>query len=306
MDPLTQKLDAVLARFASRQKGIVTREQLLAAGFSATVIRRRIRSGGLIPVHLGVYLVGHRAVHSLAYETAALLACRPRALLSHHTAARLWKLPVPSGEPIHVTVVGRNRRSLDGVKVHTLQHLPRHELRRHAGLPITSPSLTLLDLAGVFERPELVEALNEARVQRLVTEAGLRATVKSHPNRRGARALRRLLDAERGPRIVRSTAERIALRVLREHNLEPDESDVRIGPYRVDFLFRRERLVIEVDSYSFHSTPKRFVDDRRRMAYLASRNFQVFPLTWDDLHGGATKAMERLRRTRNQRRRLFT
>jgi very-short-patch-repair endonuclease len=301
----TGKLDGFLAALAGRQKGVVTRQQLVNAGFTERVIDRRIASGGLIAVHPGVYLVGHRAVHALAYETAALLACRPRAVLSHHTVARLQRIPVPNDDLIHVTVVGRKRRSPSGVKVHSLTILPRHELRRHAGLPITSPSLTLLDLAGVLREAEVAAALNEARVQRLVTDEQLRRTLAAHPTRKGAKALRQLLATEHGPRVTRSKAERIALRVLREHDLEPDESDIRIGPYRADFLYRRERLIVEIDGARFHSTPKRFVDDRRRTAYLASRNFQVFPLTWDDLHSGAATAMGRLRQTREARRRLL-
>ena len=259
----------------------------------------------MIPIHPGVYLVGHRAVHPLAYETAAIFACRPRALLSHFTAARLRTWPTPEGGPIHVTVVGRVRRSLDGIRVHTIKSLARSELRRHDGLPITSPSLTLLDLAGVVERDRLTELLNEARVQRQVTNAQLRTTLGAHPTRRGAKALRRLLDTERGPHVVHSEAERIALRVMHEHGLEPDATDVSIAAYRADFLFRRERLIVEVDGMRDHNTPKRFVDDRRRMAYLASRGFQVFPLTWDDLHAGKAEAMTRLRRAREERRRLL-
>jgi very-short-patch-repair endonuclease len=277
----------------------------LAAGFTATVIQRRIASGGLIRVHPGVYLVGHRAVDPLAYETAALFACRPHAMLSHHTAGRLWKVPVPAGGPIHVTVVGRTRRSLPTVRVHHLKRLPDRELRRYAGLPITSPSLTILDLAGVLRQEELSEALNEARVQRLLTDADLRSTLRSHPTRSGANTLAKLLKSERGPRVLRSKAERIALQVLREHDLEPDESDYPIGPYRVDFFYRLERLVVEVDGYAFHSTRKRFVHDRRRSAYLASRGFQLFPLTWDDLHGGRANAMDLLRRTLEERGRLL-
>jgi very-short-patch-repair endonuclease len=215
------------------------------------------------------------------------------------------QVTVPDDDLIHVTVVGRSRRSLDGVKVHTLARLPASELRRHDGLPISSPSLTLLDLAGDLEADELAEALNEARVQRLVTDAELRTTLEAHPTRRGGRALRALLAAEHGPRITRSKAERIALRVMRAHGLEPDESDFPIGPYRVDFYFRRERLAVEFDGYRYHAQPKRFVDDRRRTAYLAALNIQVFPLTWIDLHERADQAMTRLSRTCAQRRRLL-
>jgi very-short-patch-repair endonuclease len=157
-------------------------------------------------------------------------------------------------------------------------------------------------MAGAVAQPVLIEMLNEARVQHLVTDADLRATLSAHPTRRGARALRALLASERGPRITRSKAERIALRLLREHGLEPDEADYPIGPYRVDFYFRRERVAVEVDGYRYHSTPRRFVGDRRRTAYLAARGIQVFPLTWDDLHGDGERAMSDLRGTLAARR----
>ena len=273
---------------------MVTRGQLLAAGFGRNQIAARIASGALIPVHRGVYVVVH-ASSPLAYECAAILACRPRALLSHGTAARLWNLPTPKSDEIHVTVVGRHRRSLDGVRVHYLTHLLPHELRRHAGIPIASPSLTLLDLARTATPEELAKALNEARVQCLVTDAQLEHTLTHHPKRRGAKPLRRLLDSERGPQITRSEAERRALALMRAHGIEPDETDFPIGSYRVDFLFRAERLVVEVDGYRYHGTPHRFVSDRRRIAALGAMGYQVHPLTWDDIVNRSGSAMRDLR-----------
>lgn len=117
-----------------------------------------------------------------------------------------------------------------------------------------------------------------------------------------ARDLAKLLASERGPRITRSTAERRALRAMRKYGVEPDASDFPIGPYRVDFWFERERLAVEVDGYRYHGTPKRFVDDRRRMAYLAARGIQTYPLTWHDLGPGSARAMKDLDRALEQRR----
>ena len=292
----TRKLEAALTTLAGRQHASVTREQLLALGFTRHQIAHRIAIGMLVPVHPGVYLVGH-ATAPLAHEAAAVLACRPRAFLSHLTAARLLRIPAPDPVAIDVTVVGRWRRSLDGVRVRAITNLRSAELRRYEGIPISSPSLTLLDLAGAAAQNVLVAALNEARVQRLMTDDELRATLAAHPKRRGARALSGLLESERGPNVTRSVAERRALRVMRAHGIEPDASDVQIGPYRADFLFARERLVVEIDGYRYHATPKRFFGDRRRTAYFASRGFQLFPLTWDDLGPGALDAMANLRRT---------
>lgn len=300
-----QKVDSLIAEIAARRHGAVARDQLLAAGVTRHMIDGRVMSGALIRVYHAVYLVAWAAGSPLAHASAALLACKPNAVLSHRTAARLWQLPVPPGGPIEVTVVGRERRSPQGVLVRSLSHLPASELRRMNGLPITSPSLTILDLAGALTAPHLAAVLNEARVLRIVTERQLRATLTQHRQRRGARSLRSLLEAERGPRITRSEAERRALRLMRAHGIEPDDSDVAIGPYRADFLFRRERLVVEVDGYRYHSTPSRFVDDRRRIADLGARGIQVFPLTWADVGDGAEEAMGRLNETLERRRELF-
>jgi very-short-patch-repair endonuclease len=305
MRGLTRKVDPVIGAIAARQHGAVARRQLLDAGVSARMIEERIRSGLLIPVHRGVYLLAHGPRSPLAFEAAAVLACGPQALLSHRTAGARWALLTEAPESIELTVVGRNRTAPNGLVVRSISALADSELRRHEGIPITSPSLTLLDLAGTLGRHDLSGALNEARVQRLVTDDDLRASLAAHPNRRGASALRCLVDEERGPRITRSEAERRALDVMRAHGIEPDASDVAIGPYRVDFLFERERLAVEVDGYRYHGTPKRFVADRRRTNYLASKGIQLFPLTWVDLHQGAKEAMALLQATLSERRRLF-
>jgi very-short-patch-repair endonuclease len=290
---LRAKVDAVIAELAVRQHGAVTRAQL------------RIRSGLLVPVHHGVYLVGLGPVPLLAHEAAAVLACGPHAMLSHRTAGPLWELPVKKPDEIELTVVGRHRKSPAGLHVHSIASLAPSELRRHDGVPITSPSLTVLDLAGLSSEKVLRAVVNEARVLKLVTDEELRATLRRHPRRAGARALRKLLDSELGLRITRSEAERKALEVMREHGIEPDASDFAIGPYRADFWFERERVVVEVDGYRYHGTPKRFVDDRRRSNYLASKGIQVFPLTWHDLGPGAARAMTLLSETLAERRRLL-
>ena len=93
-----------VAGVAARQRGLVTRAQLLDAGLTADTIDGRLRSGRLHSVHPGVYAVGHPALSPLAAEQAALLACGPGSVLSHLTAAVLWELLPAAGPAIHVTV----------------------------------------------------------------------------------------------------------------------------------------------------------------------------------------------------------
>lgn len=296
------KTNEVLARLALRRHGAVSHGELLAAGLTPATIRHLVISGVLARVHRGVYLVGVGPSAPLAREAAALLACRPRAILGHPSSTRLHRLPIAVDDATHVIVVGRWRRGRDGVRVRTIGHLSADELRYHQGLPIASPALSLLDLAGDGDADELLECVHEARVRKLVTDRELRATLRAHPNRRGARALRCLLDTEGGVRVTRSRAERRTLKVMRRHGLEPDASDYPVGPYRLDFFFSRERVAVEYDSRQYHDNDRRFVADRRKAAYLAARGIITFPLTAQDVGAGAERAMAHLRATLRNRR----
>ena len=60
-----------------------------------------------------------------------------------------------------------------------------------------------------------------------------------------------LLASEEAEFETESAAERLCLKLMVAHGLKPDESRAQIGPYRVDFLYEAERLVVEVDGYRF-------------------------------------------------------
>ena len=287
---------ASLARLATRQHGVITHGQLLGLGFSSSAIGRMVGSGHVYRIHRGVYIVGHLATHAYAYETAAILACAPQAMLRHPTATRLWELPLPAptSSDIHVTVVGRNLRDRPGIKIDSISSIDETDVRRLHGLPLTSPALTLLDLAGTQSERDLRRALNEARVQRLVTDKALLATADRHAWRKGSAAIRETLRSEEGCFSTESEAEALCLRLMIKHGIPPDETQGRVGPYRVDFLYRRERLVVEVDGYRYHSTHGRFVDDRRKATGLAALGYLLYPLTWADLTGSVDETMSRL------------
>ena len=200
-----------------------------------------------------------------------------------------------SSAVIDVTVVGRHRRAIAGISVHALSMLGSGELRRHRGLPLTSPALTILDLAGLAAGDEAVKALNEARVCRIVTDSALLGTLEAHPNRRGAAFLRAQLTSEQGRFATESEAERACLALMSAEGLAPDAAGVWIGPFRVDFLYRQQRLVVEVDGYRFHSTPERFVADRRRAAQLLTMGYRVMQFSWSDIVDQPDNSMRRLR-----------
>lgn len=85
-----------MRRLAERQHGRIARRQLLELGCSRGWITGRIASGFLIPEHSGVYAVGVLRDDVLGRAMAAVLACGPGALLSHGSAAALWKIRAPT------------------------------------------------------------------------------------------------------------------------------------------------------------------------------------------------------------------
>jgi very-short-patch-repair endonuclease len=272
----------MIATLASMQYGVVSRAQLLAAGIGPGAIETRLRSHRLHPLHRGVYAVGHTALAPLAREMAALLACGPGAVLSHRTAAWIWRILEVAGELIEVTVPHSSRRR-PGLIVHRSQSLRPDQTRVRCGIPVTAPARTLLDLAETVSARELERAFDEAITRRLTTAAALAAAVQQGNGHRGVRALRELLARSGEPTLTRSEAEERFLALTREAGLPAPRVNVYVGSHLVDFVWHDCRLVVEVDGYRFHSSPTAFERDRRRDADLTAAGFRVLRITWRQL-----------------------
>ncbi len=267
---------------AGRQHCVIGYAQLLAVGFSPDVVRNRVARGWLRRYHRGVYLVGP-VEPPLARAMAATLACGDGALLSHDAAAVLWGLrPAPAGA-MHVTVVGRNRGGPAGVSVHRVRRLDPADATSHHGIPVTSASRTLLDVAATAPRRELDRAVNEARVHGLVSDHSLNEQFSRYPTHRGTRAFRQAIRTD--PAFTRSEAERRLLELIRDARLPEPETNIRIHGHEVDFLWREQRLVVEVDGYAFHSSRRSFEHDRARDAWLVGAGWRVVRVTWSQIAG---------------------
>lgn len=272
-----------IAQLAGRQRGVVARRQLLALGLESDAIKRRLRAGRLHSVHRGVYLVGHEAAPAGALEMAAVLACGAGAVVSHRSAARLWKLlPYPAAStPGEVTLVERDAGVRSGIRPHRVRTLPRRDVRTVNGIPTTAPARTLLDLAAVVSPDELDRAFAEAQVRRLVNTRALTDQIERNPGRRGLRGLRGLVEA--GPAPTRSRAERLFLRLIRDAELPSPQVNSKLGPDEVDFLWAEHRLVVEIDGFGSHGNRRAFERDRVRDAKLAAAGYTVMRVTWRQL-----------------------
>jgi very-short-patch-repair endonuclease len=275
--------DVLLARLAAPQHGVVTIAQLLAAGLDRNAIKYRRRVGRLHLLHRGVYAVGHRPPSPLATAIAAVLACGPDAALSHESAAALWKILRRWPTTAHVTAPTKHR--LKGIHVHRSPHA---DTTVHYGIRVTTPLRTLVDLADVLPANQLTRALNEAQVHRLVTAAELSTLFTRYPGRRTAR-----LTPERGA--TRSDLEDDFTRFLKHHRLPLPERNQTIAGHEVDAVYREQKLVIELDSHQFHSTPRAFENDRDRDADLLNAGFPTIRVTDHRLKHQPAKEAQRLK-----------
>ncbi len=276
---MSREVEERIAAAAERQYGALTYRQLLEAGVSPAGVARRLASGRLRRLHHGVYLA---ALNPLARtrEMAAVLASGPAAVLSDFSAAAVLGFgsrSVSADEPVDVTAP--TDRHQPGIRLHR-RKLLRAEWTLAQGIPITTPARTLLDLATVLKAGALEAALARAERAGLTTREALSALLERKRGRRGAPALRAVLEAPGGPALTRSAAEAAFLMLVRNARLPLPESNVAVGPYEIDFLWRAAGLGVEVDGFRYHSSRSSFEGDRRRDAQLMAAGIVVLRLTW--------------------------
>ncbi len=79
---------------------------------------------------------------------------------------------------------------------------------------------------------------------------------------------------------TRSELETKFLALCRRHRLPPPEVNVRVDRFVVDFLWRREQLVVEVDGWHAHRSRTAFEGDRARDTRLKVLGYDVLRFTW--------------------------
>jgi very-short-patch-repair endonuclease len=274
-----------VAAIAGVQRGCVARRQLLAAGITSSAIARMVAQGLLRREHVGVYALHDAGLMPLGRETAALLACGERAVLSHTSAAAVWGLIPAHHGPVEITLgcpgTGRRRPA---IRLHRSGILLIRDVRIKERLPLTSPAWTLLDLAGRLDGRSLERALDEALVVlKIVSRAQMVDVLRRANGRPGASLLRSLMARRKNAAITHSTAERRCLELIRQAGLPEPQTQVRIAGYTVDFLWPAHRVVFEIDGYNFHTSRFAFDRDRRKDGALKAAGYDANRLTRDQV-----------------------
>lgn len=283
------KLGEQIEVLAARQHGVVTRAQLLEIGLSGSAVGRRLKSGRLRPLHLGVYRLALLGSERTT-EMAAVLAGGPGAVLSHASALHVWGLlrsELP--RPVHVTVGGGGRSRRPGIVFHRTSSLAEDERSEVDRIPVTSPARTIVDAAAMLGTRELEQAMGAAEREGLVSERELGALPDRYAHRPGLPVLRALVGKRTEREFTRSEAERRCLELIRAGGLPIPHTNVSVGPYELDLLWPREGIAVEVDSWAYHSSRSRFEGDRRKDNWLRARGIEVIRVSWHHITRRATE-----------------
>ena len=276
--------DGLIRSIAGHRHGVVRRAWLLGDGVPRHAIDNRVRNGRLVQLHPGVYRAGY-APMPLEAEMAAVAACGDRSFLSHDSAAALADLRADRRPAtVEVSVEGYRRIRRPGIRVHRVARLGPDEVTELHRIPATTPARTILDLAARLGPHELERIVATAERMGLAGPEDVGRLVDRYPTRSGTKLLRQVLALDGGPALTRSPPEALLLDLLRAAQLRP-EMNRRVHGYEVDCLFRTEKLIIEVDGLTFHSSPRMVQRDRTRDRKLRAAGFEVFRYTVKDLTG---------------------
>lgn len=291
---------AAIRALAESQHGVIAHRQLLDLGFGKGVALRRREGGLLIPLHRGVFALGHARLTREGKWMAAVLACGPGAVLSHFSAGHLWNLCGSRGP---AEVLRRSGGAThEGLRLHQTRGLEPHEVRLEKGIPVTSVERTLLDLAGRMDANRIERALVQADKSGNLSWPALARVLSKRRGRKGAGRLRRIA-ADVDPRAVEalSVTEIDFLALWRETDLPLPAVNVLVEGHLVDFLWPRQKVVVETDSWGFHGDRPSFERDRQTDVDLVAAGYDVHRVTYKMLERDPDPFLSNIRRALHAR-----
>lgn len=283
-------IDQIIRDICSTQYGATSRAQLAGAGVSRHAIGHRVETGMLEGVGRRALVLSGSPALAARDAMVAVLDAPSGAMLSHRSAAAWWGLPgFDLNGPIEVVVPRRGAPKTTKTGRWHYQHpIPQHSRRSLRGVPVTSPSLTLLHLGAVCPPARVRRAVNNALARRIVKVSQLRA-IRSElrgSGRNGVGVLASILDEIADDYVPTDSGVELRLAdIARDHGVALDrqvwvgDDEEPIG--RVDFQLSYEPSgLVELLSFTYHAMFLDRLDDTKRFRRLEKAHFSVLQI-WD-------------------------
>jgi very-short-patch-repair endonuclease len=272
-----------IGTMAERQDGVLTVAQAVRCGLSLGQIARRRAGGVFRRTRRGVVQIAGVPPSWRRSVRTACMAAGQEVALSHASAVRLYGVELPPA--VHP------RWARDSSRIEVAAPLPRHvrlagvrghrsgawepgDVVRHAGMLVTSPVRTVIDLSsrlGVEGTGKLVDELIRRGLLRIEELRERIASLRPAPGR-SMRVLRIVVAVRGDDDPGESTLEARIRRVIRrtgfpapvgQHWVSDGQTRVRL-----DFAYPDVKLYIEGDGFGFHRLPSDLDGDVRKRNLL--------------------------------------
>lgn len=284
---------------ASRQYGLLTWHQALAAGLTWSDIRRFLRAGRWGHPLPRVYSIRalltdedpQQRLHTRVM--AAQLALGPASFAGAETAAHLWRmqgLPRWDGSTVHMVIPALGaQRHIRGIVLHTWDTLPEEVTSLEGGLRLTTPGRTLRDTLLRVDRESAVCLMDSVLNQGLVAEEEFAHLEAANRGRRGCVRVRPWWHLADGR--AQSPLETRVRLICVDGGLPPTELQRPFHDGRgrligvVDLWWEGLRVIGEADGIGPHSLPQVLARDRSRQNALQTwyPGIRLVRFTWQDL-----------------------
>lgn len=271
-----------------------TRADLPGLGLTENDLRRALRCRTIRPLVRGVFVAAHleetlelraravakvvRADQVVTDRTAAWLhGVDTHVYAEHDSMPRVETCALRWHAPTKLTGVDGRTRDLTPQDVMVID-----------GVRVTTPLRTALDLGCCLRRREAFAAMVLLAALHGLTESDLERSLGRYRRRRGVIQLRSLVGLV-DPRIE-SAREAWVFLAIADAGLPLPEPQVWIEidgvpTYRLDFAYRRARVVVEYDGEEAHEG--REAEDEERRAWLRRHGWTVIVVRIGDFTGEA-------------------
>jgi very-short-patch-repair endonuclease len=268
-----------------------TSAQALAAGITQAMLR----GPRFTPLFRGVYIAAQKRPSDEIRIHAALLVVPPDAFVSHHSAAKLYSLPVPSSPLVHVSVIAtRDRRKRDGIVTHLAAVQP---LRHVRGVPVSTPTQLFIDLASTLNLLDLV-VLGDAIVRKKLATVDEIVAACAAWEGRHARAARRAAGYVRA-NVDSPMESRLRMLIVLAGLPEPkvnlelrDQFDLLV--YKLDLSYPHLKIAIEYDGQQHRQDLPQWNHDINRGEWLERNQWRVIPVISTGIYRHPDQTIERV------------
>ncbi len=239
--------------------------------------------------------MGHTDISLHGQCLAAVLASGPAALLSHYSAAWLWKLTPTQPVPVHTTGPSPRARRLP-IHIHRSRTFTDADRALVDDIPVTSVARTLLDQAALVNSRRLRRLLKRSEEEKLFDLAAAHDVLSRNKGHRGHRRLKRAIALYEPPPFTRSDFELRFYEAVLAAGLPTPRVNYNVAGMEVDLYWPEHRFAVELDLYETHGTRESFEEDRIRREELLLEGVSMTNVTGPRFDSEPGEVMARIRR----------